>query len=231
MPKEQNKPSMKVLYQRSLSSLPAKDTIGPNDEYCNICGVCTEGNGFSRVRVVPRATIMFLVPFPIQDRATVGAIYKEAKKLGIQGSDLTVVPVLRGKPKKATITMLRACRPYLLRVLEHVKPKYIVAFGEVPASALENKMYTKLTKRRGIPLVIDGYTHDVEAYATYGIEHFLETDSLTSFVNEDVTRYTKDKLALPDFVPLSDIPGGHTMLALDTEFSPQGEILDAAIAK
>lgn len=44
---------------------------------------------------------------------------------------------------------VRACRPYLLRVIAALKPKYVLAMGATALRALKNDGVTNITRGRG----------------------------------------------------------------------------------
>jgi uracil-DNA glycosylase len=54
------------------------------------------------------------------------------------------------------MAQLRACRPFLLQVIEKLKPKNVIGMGAIAMRALRNQGETNLTKNRGKEIRISG---------------------------------------------------------------------------
>lgn len=51
--------------------------------------------------------------------------------------------------RKPKMSQIRACRPFLLKALEVLKPKYVLGLGATALRALTNKSDANITKARG----------------------------------------------------------------------------------
>lgn len=75
---------------------------------------------------------------------------KAWRKADYRDEDVAVVTPTRCPSKrKPTMAQIRACRPFLLKALEVLKPKYVLGLGATALRALTNKSDSNLTKARG----------------------------------------------------------------------------------
>ena len=58
-------------------------------------------------------------------------------------------PVRCAGSRKPTMAQIRACRPFLLKILQVLKPKYVLGLGPVALRALRNSSDANVTKARG----------------------------------------------------------------------------------
>ena len=79
------------------------------------------------------------------------SITKQAYTLaGFSECDVARITPLRcATNKKPKMAQIRACRPFLLKILEVLKPKYVLGLGPVALRALRNSSDANLTKARG----------------------------------------------------------------------------------
>ena len=120
---------------------------------------------------------------------------------------------------------LRACRPFLLHVLESLRPRWIVALGVSAAKALLDRGSVSITGLRGRNLEVKDIpgivrvSYDPKAIAR-GATHLRQRiiDDLVQFRNLD------NRVDLTFAVPTGKL------LAVDTEYSPDGTILTVALA-
>ena len=75
-----------------------------------------------------------------------GAIHQA----GYSDDDVAQISPLRcSSNKKPKMSQIRACRPFLLKIIEVLKPKYVLGLGPVALRALTNKSDANITKARG----------------------------------------------------------------------------------
>jgi DNA polymerase len=86
------------------------------------------------------------------DRAAHKLLTRIWQNAGYGDADIAMVSAIRCSPgAKTTPSMkqIRACRPYLLRVIAALKPKYVLAMGATALRALKNDGVTNITRGRG----------------------------------------------------------------------------------
>lgn len=160
------------------------------------------------------------------------------QRAGIDDADVALVNAVRCRtPRNATPTMrqVRACRPFLLRVLEVAQPSFVVALGVTAAKALANDgSVGSISGLRGRRLEIPGLAEPHVApapicWATYHPAAILHGNTVAAgYIVEDLARtWWADGLAGPtDKFPVD--PMG--IAALDTEFAPDNALLTVAFA-
>lgn len=70
--------------------------------------------------------------------------------------DVAVVGSVRCGVKDPSMAQLRACRPFLLQVIQKLKPKNIIGLGSVAMRALRNAGEESIVKNRGKEIRIPG---------------------------------------------------------------------------
>ena len=88
---------------------------------------------------------------------------------GFAPEDIALVNAVRCRPKnnaKPTMKQIRACRPFLLRVIQQLKPELIITFGGSALKAITNDGANQnVTENRG--RVITNSSISARIYATY----------------------------------------------------------------
>lgn len=145
----------------------------------------------------------------------------------IRREDVAVVKACRCVPSKPTMRQIKACRPFLLQVINTLKPKNVLAFGKVAMRAVTNdgKMHN-LTKSRGLQLPIPGAVKmPVTVNATFS--PMTENMYHAQFLVEDVLKLSREALQ----PPVMAIPSG-SAIAIDTEYTkfPERKLLNLATA-
>lgn len=160
-----------------------------------------------------------------------GKQFKQAlQEAGICRRDVAFMPVLRCKPAKAPkMAQLRACAPFVFRVVEQISPHYVVAMGPNAAKALCNKGTPgKLPRQRGRRLVsasADTKTQFIY-FRTSSIHQLGASPHEYARFREDLERFTRKALPIPpNKVPR--ITGRY--IGFDTEYT-QSAVLCGAVS-
>jgi DNA polymerase len=106
--------------------------------------------------------------------------------LGVSRNNVYMTNVLKCRAldtQSPSPTYAHTCHPYLLKQIELVKPKVIIAFGELA--------YQYLTNDNSPMDVVHGTTHEKESYVvmpTYHPSHLLRNPSAKKEVFEDLKK-------------------------------------------
>lgn len=150
------------------------------------------------------------------------------KSAGFTDLDVALVNAVRCRPRKnATPSMLqvRACRPFLLRVVDTLKPEMVIGVGGTALRALTNKGSANVTKSRGRNLTIPGYTGEVRVFCTYHPAAVLRgATHLRKEILDDLKR-DWEMVAHPE----EREPTSHS-LGIDTEWDRGGVLLTIGFA-
>lgn len=169
-------------------------------------------------------------------------LYRMLKLAGFDAVDIALVNAVRCRPtRNATPSMrqVRACRPFLLRVVEQLRPRVVVAFGAVAVKGLLDRGSASVTAFRGRVQTLnfegtpgpDGSVRSafsVPVRVTYHPAAILRgATHLQKRVVQDLSRIRK--------VDRRDLEIVSTLLAdkvvaIDTEYSPHGDLLSVALA-
>lgn len=145
---------------------------------------------------------------------------------GISRRDVALHPVLRCRPnlsgsKKPKITTIRACRPFLLRAIQELKPKFVLLFGDTAAkSYLNSGGIGAMAKLRGreLPMVmsIEGQAHlpIATAFVTSKVSSLLTDPHQSKRMAEDLRRLLQPVQCYPKVA----LPKGDC-IGFDTEYS------------
>lgn len=130
----------------------------------------------------------------------------------------------------ATMSQIRACRPFLLRALEVLKPEIVIALGTEALHAVTNLGKGSVLENRGALLDVPGYSEDTRIFCTY---HPKSCNSggdvqLEKRILEDLERHKWPILEWPFVAPISK---HEKLLGVDFEYSPSGELLDFGISE
>ena len=158
------------------------------------------------------------LPLGVNERTVLKRCLGESS---LEKNQVAFVPVLRCRPilkgsKKPKMSSLRACRPFLIRVIHQLKPQTVFAFGETCYKGLMNSGKSRpVAKLRGRALQSpDG----VSFFVTYKVSSLTTDPYIPNRVIEDLRRSQQEELAYPG-------PGlGHSkLMAFDTEYT--GEVV------
>lgn len=156
------------------------------------------------------------------------------RRAGIDDDDVALANAVRCRPtRNATPNMrqVRSCRPFLLRVVEVCQPTYVAALGVTAVKALaDDGGIGNIAGLRGRKLVVPGLSMPVlpTVWATYHPAAILHGNTaLAKYIVEDLGR-TWETTAPPE----TRAPGttGLELLAIDTEFAPDGSLLTVGFA-
>lgn len=146
---------------------------------------------------------------------------------GITRKDVAFMPVLRCKPSKAPkMAQLRNCAPFVFRVVEQLRPNYVIAMGPNAAKSLCNKGTPgKLPRQRGRRLTsasLDPKTQFIY-FRTSSISQLGTSPHEYARFREDLERFNRKKLTFPKVA----IPKAESYLGFDTEFTPHSVLCGA----
>lgn len=178
---------------------------------------------------IPRGyTHKLMIYGPEKNSKAYRVLRKIAKKAGWSDKDIAVYPILPYEPDKFNMAALREGRPYLLRSIELVNPKYIIVCGVEALHAILNLGKGSIKQYRGIPLPIPGYPNPPVAYVTYNPESIINGGyHLENRVLEDLSRPKWSSLPSPE----NTLPKGSIdILGLDFEYNPKGHLLTVGIS-
>lgn len=75
---------------------------------------------------------------------------KAWREAGYNDGDVAfVAPVRCHTSRQPTMGQIRACRPFLLKALEVLRPRFVLGLGATALRALTNKADANITKARG----------------------------------------------------------------------------------
>ena len=154
-----------------------------------------------------------------------GAVRLLLKNAGYRDVDFATVSSVRCPTKyDPSMRQLRACRPFLLRAIEVLKPRCVVAFGGSAARACLDRGTASVTKLRGRALQVG----DVPLRVTYHPDAIARgATHLRSRVIDDLRRIRAGDRRDLQIVsePLTD-----KVLSVDTEYDPNGNLLTLALS-
>lgn len=122
-----------------------------NREACQFCKLhCTSKRPFQVPEVGEDWTGKLVVVVDSLRKESHRVVRRAYEESGYKDRDICFITPLRcstgGKPSMGQI---RACRPFLLKILDTLKPKYVLGMGATALRALTNKSDANLTKARG----------------------------------------------------------------------------------
>jgi len=185
------------LFKEDKSFIDLPNTLKKLQEQANECHLCQLSK--SRNRVVfgsgnPNADIMFVGEAPSSTEDSTGKAFDGRSGemltkmvenvLKIQREDIYVTNIVKCKPinnSKPNATQAHTCQAYLQKEIELIKPKIVVALGEVAYHYLSGDD-TELSKIRGNIYKKDKYT----LISTYHPTHLLRNPSDKKYVFEDL---------------------------------------------
>ena len=158
-------------------------------------------------------------------------LYRMLRAAGFHDHDLALVNTVRCRPrgnKTPTMRQVRSCRPFLIRVVEQLKPEVVVAFGAVAAKGLLDRGSASVTSLRGRPVELRFDERTVPVRVTYHPAAILRgATHLQKRVVDDLIRLRVVDRRDLEIVsePLTD-----KVLSVDTEYDPNGNLLTLALA-
>lgn len=158
-------------------------------------------------------------------------LYRMLHAAGFRDNDLALVNAIRCRPrgnKTPTMRQVRSCRPFLIRVVEQLKPGVVVAFGAVAAKGLLDRGSASITGLRGRPVALQFEALTTPVRVTYHPAAILRgATHLQQRVVDDLRRCRVTDRRELEIVsdPLTD-----KVLSVDTEYDPTGSLLTIALA-
>lgn len=155
MPKKQAKPKVNPLLSEVFS------TASPERVGCDTCRRFETCRSPYSSPYVPRGwtgKYLFITEHAADSKAgrLLRTLYREA---GINDLDVCLADTVRCHPRKhkpPSMSQLRACRPFLLRTIERLKPSYVIGFGARALHTLANDGTGGITDARGRYLEVPG---------------------------------------------------------------------------
>ena len=200
--------------------------IGADRELCAKCG---RGAKAERAETyIPggytkRLLVVFEKPPTSEEAMLLRTLTQEA---GYTREDFAWISAVRCGDTIPSMEQLRCCRPFVLRALDWLQPKAVLALGPSASRTLTN-LGTKsnVTKLRGRPLEIAGRA--IPAYGTYPPSSVLAGGSQYRVrILEDLRRFDSSG----DPYPADDIPMIGVSLSVDTEYAPDNALLTIGVA-
>jgi len=147
---------------------------------------------------------------------------------GYTDLDVALVNSIRCRPRNnvaPNMRQVRACRSFLLRVIEQTNPKIILGLGTIALHALTNSGDSNVTDSRGRQIRVPGLP-DAKAWVTYHPAAVLHgATHLKARILDDLKAIEKSRFEWPADV----FPAGN-FCSVDTEYSPTGELLTVGLA-
>ena len=159
-PEQAKKPNL-----TKISKIPEPLNTATDERWaCQKCGLFTRCKApFTRPEVPEDWTgkVLIVGEGPVEHADGTHSVFdRRAKKLlrnlwegaGYRDNDIAMVSSVRcshGVKTAPSMTQIRACRPYLLKVIKTLGPKYIIAAGATAFRALRNDGNTNITRNRG----------------------------------------------------------------------------------
>lgn len=147
---------------------------------------------------------------------------------GYTDLDVALVNSVRCRPREnadPTMLSVRACRPFLLRVIGQTNPENVLGLGTIALHALTNSGDGNVTDSRGREL-------SVPPLQRSGVRITYHPAAVLHGATHLKKRILDDLRALSVAVsewPKDDLPAG-TVVTVDTEYSPSGELLTVGLA-
>jgi uracil-DNA glycosylase len=158
-------------------------------------------------------------------------LYKLLDAAGYTSVDLALVNSVRCRPpdnRTPTLLEMRACRPFLLRVIEQLKPAAIIGLGDVARIALTNVKNGTVGAARGRAIAIPGLTLDPQppTFVTFHPASILYGSAENARkIIDDFKRFRE---GLGEW-PADALPSGR-ILGADAEWDKDGRLLTVSIA-
>lgn len=121
-------------------------------EACRACGLFRSCNDSFKYPTVPEHWTGRLVVVGEFEPAQRKLLRKIWRKAGWKDDDVALTPAVRCAPRgrvAPSMAQIRACRPFLRRVLDVLQPKFCIAAGSTALRALRNIGDGNVLKNRG----------------------------------------------------------------------------------
>lgn len=167
-PKQSLPKKPKKLKLSALSLIPEPlSQAGPSRPLCQTCGLCQKaGSPFQTPWIPDDWTGKLLIVGPPPEEADdyvrplkpkIGKwLRKMAHSLGYRDDDLCLVSAIRCAVASPSMEQIRCCRPFLLHIINRLKPQGILGLGKYALKALTNTNHQNITKARGKNLEVPG---------------------------------------------------------------------------
>ena len=143
------KPAKFNLKKASLLPEPLK-SAGPEREACKLCKRWQGPVPCQKPDVPEEWTGKLVVVMAgnegVEERKLTRRMWRKA---GWGDEDVALVSAVRCGKSEPSMTQVRACRPFLLKALQVLSPKHIVAVGSTALRALRNDGEKNIIKNRG----------------------------------------------------------------------------------
>ena len=122
-----------------------------NRAACQLCGRYKScADPFSTPEIRDEWTGKILLVSDHLGRQSLSLAKSAWEAAGYVERDIAIIPPIRCQTTKApSVAQLRACRPFLLKAIDALSPKFVLGLGAVALRALTNKSDANLTRARG----------------------------------------------------------------------------------
>jgi len=147
----------------------------------------------------------------------------------LEDVDVAIIPALLGPESEPSMKQLRACRPYLLRGLQALRPLNVICMGKHALRAITNSGRGSVTEYRGVVISAAAEKGVLESsppvYTTYHPDGVISGgESLRPRIVEDFARIKWG------FVPPPSVGKPRGRVAIDMEYGPDRAFLAMAVA-
>jgi uracil-DNA glycosylase family 4 len=121
-------------------------------EACRECGLFKSQPRFLRPSIPEGYTRKALFIGESFTHEATRLLHRLCKKAKYSFEDVALAPVVRCQPehgKSPSMAQIRACRPFLLQVINKLRPKVVIGFGSSALRILRNSGDSNVTKARG----------------------------------------------------------------------------------
>lgn len=140
----------KLSLKRASMRIEPFPNAGPEREACKLCGRWGKGKCLSPTVPEGWTGELVIVTQGSEQQADRSLLRKLWRKSGWKDEDVALVPAIRcNTGREVKMIHVRACRPFLLRALDVLKPKNVLGIGSIAQRALRNAGEENITKNRG----------------------------------------------------------------------------------
>lgn len=147
----------KFSLKRASMQMEPLSNAGPEREACKLCARYGKGNSQCQTPVVPEGWTGKLLIVRQGDEGSDARylLRKLWRRAGWKDEDVATVPAIRcNTGKEVKMVQVRACRPFLLKAIDVLKPKYVLGLGSIAQRALRNAGEENIKKNRGRKLEV-----------------------------------------------------------------------------
>lgn len=168
------------------------------------------------------------LPLSDRERTQVKAVLAAT---GLTKADVAFAPTTRCQGK-ASMMQLRACRPFLVRIIAELKPSFVFLCGENALKQYTNSgSLSPLAKTRGRELAVIDQSFKSTFFLTGKLGTLLTDPHSFVRMKEDLSRILSPPLAIPKRPTVAKMCG--KTVALDTEYYVEGitpHLMTAAVS-